>query len=89
MIESKKYSLNNIKCLNCNNNKSDDIYSYCFNCKNFICPNCLKEHSKSKVHEVYISLTTFDGCCKEHNNSYVYYCKNCIKIFVLFVKMKI
>ena len=31
VTESKKYSLNNIKCLNCNNNQSDnDTYSYLF-----------------------------------------------------------
>ena len=90
VTESKKYSLNNIKCLNCNNNESDNKMNlYCFKCKNIICLNCVKEHSKNKEHEFYISKTGFDGCCKDHNNSYAYYCKNFKKIYVLFAKMSI
>jgi len=92
VTESKKYSLNNIKCLNCKNNKSDNdnnTYSYCFKCKNFICYKWLNEHTKNKEHEFYIPIIGFDGCCKEHNNSYVYYCNNCKKKYVLFVKMSI
>ena len=88
--ESKKYSLNNIKCLNCNSNElKNKTNFYCFKCKNFICTKCCDEHSKNKEHEVYISITNFDGCCKEHNNSYAYYCKNCKKIYVIFVIMNI
>ena len=88
--ESKKYSFNNIKCLNCNNNNTDNYnnaYSYCFKCKNFICDNCFKDHKKIKEHEFYIPIIGFDGCCKEHNNSYSFYCKNCKKIYVVFVIM--
>jgi len=88
--ESKKYSLNNIKCLNCYYIKSnDDIYLYCINYKDFICNNCFKKHSKNKGNELYILIKTFDGCCKEHTNSYLYYCKNCKKIFVFFAIMNI
>ena len=79
VTESKKYSFNNIKCFNCNNESDNDNYFYCFKCKNFICLNCIKEHIKNKEHKFYISITGFDGCCKEHNNSYAYYCKNCKK----------
>jgi len=50
--ESKKYSLNNTKCLNYNNNESNNkINLYCFKCKNFIRGKCFNEHSKNKEHE--------------------------------------
>ena len=78
--ESKKYSLNNIRCLNCYSIKSDsDFFLYCINCKDFICSNCFNKHIKNKGHNLYISILDFDGCCKEHNKSYDSYCKNCKK----------
>ncbi len=88
--ESKKYSLNKTKCLNYSNNESNNkINLYFFKCKNFICGKCFNEHSKNKEHEFYISITRFDRYCKEHNNSYSYYCKIVKKIYVLFAVVSI
>ena len=78
--ESKKHSLNNIQCSKCNNKKSDDLsFFYCFKCKNFICGNCINEHKKNNKEHIQFPIENYDGCCKEHNNSYSDYCKDCRK----------
>ena len=83
--ESKKYSLDNIQCLNCKNKKTDDIkYHYCFQCNNFICLKCLDGHNKNNKNHIYIQMELYDGCCKEHNNSYSNYCKDFKKIYAQF-----
>ena len=78
--ESKKYSLSNIQCLNCKNKKTDDIkYYYCFQCNNFICSKCLDGHNKNNKEHITTLMELYDGVCKEHNNSYDRYCKDCKK----------
>ena len=90
--ESKKYSLNNIKCLNCNNNKSDNdnnTYSYCFKCKNFICSKCLNEHTKIKIMN-YIFQSQFLMVVVKNIIIHIHIIVKIVKkIFVLFVIMNI
>ena len=76
--DSKKNSLNNLQCSKCGNKKSVTFsFFYCFKSNNFICANCINEHTKNIQEHTHIQIEHFDGCCKEHNNSYVYYCKDC------------
>ena len=73
--ESSKYSLDKIECLNCKKNRKENInlnFFYCFQCKNYLCKNCLMIHDEKHVHIV--STEKLDGFCNQHFNSYSNYC---------------
>lgn len=71
-----------IKCNSCKKvqgkkNDISKIYTFCKNCNQYLCPECLV--SQKKVHNSHhtITLDNFDFICKEHNKPYIEFCSKC------------
>ena len=64
---------------NCQKNFTQ-IFQYCFNCKNIICPKCLIKHKSYKNHEYIFSSNEINIRCEKHfGDKYIMYCYDCDK----------
>ena len=74
-FESKKYQINSIKCLNCNEKDISKLF-YCIKCFGFYCER--ENHSLKEEHDILIPVSKLDSCCFEKNhqiNNVTAYCK--------------
>ena len=76
---NKTQIIKEIKCNNCNKNKSEiynnQIYKCC-NCNIILCPLCKSNHNKE--HKI-IDYELINYICKMHGERYTSYCKECEK----------
>ena len=64
---------------NCQKNFTQ-IFQYCFNCKNIICPKCLIKHKSYQNHKNIFSSNEINIRCEKHfGNKYIMYCYDCDK----------
>ena len=78
-LNNNKNSLNKIDCFECKKKQENNFlrFSYCINCKQVLCNNCIFNHVENQ-HQ-YIPLSRYDSTCLEHNQYFDHYCKNCNK----------
>ena len=69
-----RFSLNNNKCKNCNNNFAE---YYCKECFYLLCNECKIFHEKNISHFMIIKINEIDTNCLAHNKESILYCKNC------------
>lgn len=72
----KKFSLDKIKCNECDNNNNKLEY-YCKECFNILCNKCIKIHEERTNHKNIIDINTIDDNCLIHNDINILYCNNC------------
>ena len=70
----------NIKCYECHIDISKkDIY-YCIKCKHVYDYDCFEEHVEKYNHSIIpINKNNLANNCLEHNNNYIFHCKECNK----------
>ena len=76
---TQKINESEIKCGNCNNNKSNvynNEFYKCHQCGINICPICKSIHDKT--HNI-INYDKKNYICEIHNEKYISFCKNCKK----------
>ena len=77
-LNNNKNSLNKLDCFECKKKQKNFLYfSYCINCKQTLCINCIFSHLQKQHQTIYLSR--YDSTCLEHNQSFSHYCKNCNK----------
>ena len=74
-LNDKYYNIENVLCAFCDKYNSN---YYCYNCKCFICNNCVIHYKHDSSHKI-IDKYKFDCTCIEHNKKYIAYCKSCEK----------
>ena len=79
-----KYNYYNTKCCKCNNIQKkfkgkDQIFKYCYLCKENYCSDCVKKEEHPKNHLVQcIPVNALSSKCKEHyNEDYTSFCRDC------------
>ena len=64
---------------NCQKNFTQ-IFQYCFNCKNIICPKCLIKHKSYQNHKNIFPSNEINIRCEKHfGDKYIMYCYDCDK----------
>ena len=82
LSESQYTYYNNTKCCKCNKfqkNKKNEIFRYCYLCKDNYCLNCVNNEKHQKNHlEQCIPVNILSSRCKEHyNEEYTSFCRDC------------
>ena len=74
------HSLLKQKCEECNKNQNEvkGEFFYCCKCNKFLCHSCLLNHPNIEGHNT-INYNRYDSFCKNHSNSFDFYCDNCKK----------
>ena len=80
LLKYNKFSLSKEKCGICGKNQKEikGDFSYCTNCKQFLCISCLGNHANEDQH-LPINYKRYDALCKMHSNTYSFYCIQCKK----------
>ena len=77
-----------INCSECHINISKKDIFYCFKCKGIYDYNCFEEHIEQYNHSVIpISKKNLANNCLEHNNIYIFHCKECNKSLCTFCNL--
>ena len=83
-LSESNFNYYRTKCCKCNNiqNKfkgEDQIFKYCYLCKENYCSNCIKKEEHPKNHLVQcIPVNALSTRCKEHyNEEYTSFCRDC------------
>jgi len=89
-IESSRHSYYNFKCQMCNefqkdfllneenDNLSNIIFNYCYECQNIFCPNCSNKHNHNK-NQLFLPVNQLNNKCKTHfeEANFNTYCITC------------
>ena len=76
---SKLNSLELAICSNCNEKQisTENLFSFCFECKKYFCSKCLNDNKIHK-HKKYLNSILIDHTCYEHKRNFVGFCLSCL-----------
>lgn len=82
--EYEKLKNKSLKCYECKKEKNEkSSINFCYDCKNYICNNCIKTHLNKKKREkdkyLIYPYNLVDFSCNIHNRFCYIYCKKCRK----------
>ena len=80
----EKLKNKSLQCYECKREKGEkNSINFCYDCKNYICNNCIKVHLRKKKREkdkyLLYPYNLVDFCCNKHNEFCYIYCKKCRK----------